>query len=141
MFEVNEFNIFIACAMAADSGKLKEIQPFIDLLEEKFGPTYYAPRKYSDPATYPEPYPALQEVLDNIKHSKILFLYYPEKVPSGALVELGYALALKKKIVVYTEDLNNLSYILREGYDNMIVLTNEYESWQDSLIHIVKSYL
>jgi hypothetical protein len=127
------YNIFVGCAMAHDTRQLKEIQSFVEMLEKEFGDIYFAPKKYPDPKLYPKPKEAFKEIFHSINNSEIFFLYYPEKVVSGSLTELGLALGLGKRCFIYTESLDNLSYMLREdlGMD-MMILTQS--TWQQDFI-------
>jgi hypothetical protein len=51
---------------------------------------------------------------NNIKESTHFILIYPRKTVSSALIELGYAIALNKKILIVTPDKETLPYIAQE---------------------------
>lgn len=100
------------------------VQGMVKRIDSLYGECYFAPRAYPDEAKYPPPKEVLEEVLEHIADSELFLLYYPDKIPSGSLVELGVALALHKPIVILTRDLENLSYILREDSEIMTVIVH-----------------
>ena len=53
------------------------------------------------------------KVLKNIENSRYFILIYPEKVVSSALVETGWALCLKKPIIIFHKQKENLPFILQ----------------------------
>ena len=95
---------------------------FRGLLKESPDRVYFAPDRYPTADTYPSPLAALSELFVQLEYATHFLLYYPEKLPSGSLVELGYALAKGVPCLVLTRDLNNLSYILREGAPNLTLI-------------------
>lgn len=125
------YHTFVAVAMQ-DGGDPREIQEFVALLEKEAGPIYYAPRKYPNPEDYPLPFPALKECLEGVQKADRFFLYYPDRVPSGALIEIGFAIAFKKRIVIYTKEVGNLPYLLRGGYHNTDLITGA--DWQPRVL-------
>lgn len=58
---------------------------------------------------------ALQEDLVALSKSKLFFLIYPEKVVSSALVEAGFAIALKKPSLIFAKKRSDLPYLLVEA--------------------------
>ena len=60
--------------------------------------------------------PALSATQDfnDIENATHFILIYPRAVPTGALVELGYALALKKKILILATDRELLPHMAKE---------------------------
>ena len=121
-------SIFLAVAMEHQTpGRLAFVEQVLESVEAEYGPAFYAPRQWSDPKDYPPPVEAFNIVLDGIDQSKLFVLYYPDKIPSGALVELGLALAKGKLAFVYTEKEENLTYFLREGGVTLTVSTNHFE--------------
>ncbi len=129
------YHTFVAVAMQ-DGGDPSEIKEFVALLEKECQPIYYAPRKYPTPGDWPLPFSCLKERLEGVQTADRFFLYYPDRVPSGSLVELGFAIALKKRIVVYTKELGNLPYLFRGGYHNTDVITGA--DWQPQVLQSLK---
>lgn len=60
-----------------------------------------------------------------ISECDAFILHYPISTPTSALVELGFALALDKRVIIITPDRNRLPYLMREldsvGNGNYIV--------------------
>lgn len=95
-------------------------------LEAK-GEIFYALKRWPTPDVYPSPGDAFRIVWEAIQASRLFCLYYPDKVPSGALVELGMALSLSIPSIIYTEDAENLSYFLRDSIPGLKVVTQAEE--------------
>lgn len=49
--------------------------------------------------------------LNAIENATHFILFYPYKTSTSALIELGYALALRKKILIAVPDLKELPYL------------------------------
>lgn len=98
-------------------------------IEVAYGEPFYAPRMWPTPDTYDPPREAYDIVEQGLESSRTFVLYYPDKVVSGALVELGMAISLDLPIIVCTSDLENITYFLREGTPNVEVTTNENDIW------------
>jgi hypothetical protein len=63
---------------------------------------------------YESPYESAIQDFKNIELATFFVLVYPQKVPTSALVELGFSLALHKKILILTTDQETLPYMLKE---------------------------
>lgn len=77
---------------------------------------------------------AIRKNFKLIKQCEYLFVVYPGKIPSSVLTEIGYALALSKKIIVFVKEKSDLPYILQEadiGIDTFTIYT--YSSVDDIL--------
>ena len=68
---------------------------------------------------------AINKNFARLKECEYLLVIYPEALTSSVLVEIGYAMALSKKIIVFVRDRNNLPYILQEA-DKSIGNINMY---------------
>lgn len=60
---------------------------------------------------YDSPAKSVIQDLQAIDKASNFILFYPRRVPSSALIELGYALAKEKNILVITNDLCSLPYM------------------------------
>lgn len=124
------YPVFLGIAM---EHKLPYRTAFLEALvhdiDVAYGEPFYAPRLWPTPADYDAPRVAFDIVDRGLKASKCFVLYYPDKVVSGSLVELGMALSLELPIIVCTSDLENITYFLREGAPNLEVTTDENEIW------------
>lgn len=112
---------FVACAIGHLSDEEREtdtefVRNLLKLLEKIFGPnqTFCAIEQFPDPEQYPPPSKALGICVQAIVQTKFFFLYYPRKVCSGALVELGHAQAYGKPTLIFTQNKSVLPYILQD---------------------------
>jgi nucleoside 2-deoxyribosyltransferase len=77
-----------------------------------------------DITAYDPPAISAEKDFHNIFNATHFILIYPSKVPTGALVELGYALALKKQILILTKSQDLLPHMIKEldkVYTNVII--------------------
>lgn len=68
---------------------------------------------------------AINKNFVKLKECEYLVVIYPEALTSSVLVEIGYAMALSKKIIVFVRERDNLPYILQEA-DKSIGNINVY---------------
>ena len=66
----------------------------------------------SDDSDYDTPEKSISTDLDSIRECDIFILHYPKKVPTSALIELGFAIAFNKRIVIITPQKNILPYLV-----------------------------
>jgi hypothetical protein len=74
---------------------------------------------------------AFDRDLEAIRGSKRFVLIYPEAAPSGALVEVGMALALRKPAVIWARNPAELPFILQK-----LPRTYDYDSFGDIIRHL-----
>ena len=87
-----------------------------------------------DVSTYESPALSVERDLENIEVSTHFVLIYPQKSPTSALVELGYALARRKKILILTLNQDTLPYMLKKldnVYTNVKISYYTDEDWRD----------
>ncbi|MCR4682745.1 MAG: hypothetical protein K5647_05360 [Clostridiales bacterium] len=60
---------------------------------------------------YDSPEKSVTQDLDAIKNCDCFVLHYPEKIPTSALIELGFAIALEKIIIIITPKISMLPYL------------------------------
>lgn len=126
----DSYSVFLGVAMEHQlPGRLAFLNDLATKIDATYGEAFYAPRMWPTPADYDAPRVAFDIVDRGLKASKCFVLYYPDKVVSGSLVELGMALSLELPIIVCTSDLENITYFLREGAPNLEVTTDENEIW------------
>jgi|SRR5690606_10627888 len=106
------------------------IDEIINEIERKHGKVFCGLRLWSDENQYPPYDEAFQIVLESLQKSSLYVLYYPERVVSGALVELGMAVAMKKPVLIYTKSVENMTYFMR-GYQDLITDHNLIMPWID----------
>lgn len=129
------YDVFISTPMAAWSEPeeyAKNREEILELREQikqhcKYRNIFYAgvgipSAEHFEPAGI-----SVRDDFNAIKNSKMLILLYPEALATGALVEIGAALALGKQCVIFTSSRSTLPYILRYAdgaFDN--VTLHEY---------------
>ena len=67
-----------------------------------------------------------------LKNSNNFILIYPQKIATSALVELGWAMVMKKPIIIFAKDRNDLPYLMKNAdsvYKNIAVY--EYKTSAD----------
>jgi hypothetical protein len=113
--------IFLATPMEQLSDFEKEVAFELQrLLNKEYGETstFLAASEFPTPDTFLPPRDSFDFVTDLLKAADLVVMYYPRKVATGALVELGYALAIGKRVISFSyEDV--LPYMVREGAPNM----------------------
>ena len=83
----------------------------------------------NDISEYDSPASAVTKDLYHIDESEIFVLLYPKKVVSSALIELGYAISKRKKILIIASSKDILPYMvlgLDQVYPNIKVEITEY---------------
>jgi len=77
--------------------------------------TYYAGDNIPDKRSFDGEIKAITENLENIIQSEAMVVIYPDKSKSSVLLEIGYAIALSKKIVIFTKVKKQLPFMLRQA--------------------------
>ena len=67
----------------------------------------------SDFSSYETPAKSARKDMDKIKYCDVFVLFYPQKTPTSALVELGVAFALNKKIIMMSPHIDTLPYMVQ----------------------------
>jgi len=116
------YDIFLSSPMAAfptDDAYSKERAGMLDLIDclrtncnyQRF---YYAGLNLASQNDFTgDEALAAKNDFEAIEESTFFVLIYPAKLASGALVEAGYALALKKPCVYFVKDIDDLPYMLQ----------------------------
>ena len=119
--EVRRFDLFVAAPMAAHESRVayEESQSTVmktigDLIASGTArKVYYAGSAIGPTQPFTASHSALDEDLGALTASSRLLLIYPAKLATGALVELGYAMALKRPVAILVRDFEDLPYFLR----------------------------
>lgn len=116
---MKKYAVFMAVAMENQSAEnLALATALVNWIESEIGEVFYAPRIWPTPDTYLPHVESFRAVDDALTDSRAVLVYYPDKVLSGALVELGMAIAYGIPTLVYTKDVSNITYMLRESIPN-----------------------
>lgn len=70
-----------------------------------------------DPKKFDGKTRAIKNNFNNLKQIECMVIVYPENVPSSSLVEIGYGIALCKRMVIFYKE--KLPYILEEAGENI----------------------
>lgn len=81
---------------------------------------------------------ALEKNLRCIRKSGVFIFHYPARLPSSALFELGYALALGKKILLFVRSHNHLPFLLRAAAQMDRITEHVYKT-EDELLGLVRA--
>lgn len=71
-----------------------------------------------DFSSYDSPEESARKDLENIRVAEGFILFYPLKVVTSALTELGYAIAMGKKVLIITSDIHFLPYMV-QGFQEL----------------------
>jgi hypothetical protein len=153
------YSIFISYAIAANKAPLirnqnrNDVEKIRELLKELgYSPIFSADNHNlnlnksvsSSSETeflYPPPEQAARIDLRAIESSVNFVLYYPQPTPTSALFELGYAVRSGKRVLILTENLKELPFLLRginKVYENINIL--EYETLNSALAIIKENH-
>lgn len=64
-----------------------------------------------DETDYDSPEKSISTDLDSISKCDIFIFHYPKSMPTSALIELGFAIAFNKRIIIITPDKKILPYL------------------------------
>lgn len=89
---------------------------------------FFAAKDYN---AYDSPSKSAREDIDAIESCDIFIMFYPRKTPTSALVELGYALAKNKKILIISPEIGILPYMVQgffEAYPRQVKWLNSIDN-------------
>ena len=140
---VNVNTLYISAPMSSVSEfEYYDLRDFLLSLKpilEKIGftriicPHYYNP----DYNNFDGSTKAIKENFIELKQVDSMIVVYPESAPSSVLVEIGYGIALcKKMIIFYKED---VPFILKDAGNNISHIDSRKYSNYDEITHIIKS--
>ena len=124
--------VFVSAPMSSITPiEYKDLREFIIRLEKilkKIGFTdVFCPiLKKEDPSHFDGKTKAVKDNFPLLKQADSLLIIYPKRIPSSALIESGYGIALSKKMVVFYNAQEGLPYML-ESADKYIPNINTYQ--------------
>lgn len=99
---------------------------------------YYPGENNNDPKSYEGNLKAIDDNLKIIKQSEFMIFVYPRKLPTSMLLEIGYGIALSKRIIIYTPNRDILPFLLKDAdgiIKNITIHTySDYDNLIDSII-------
>lgn len=113
--------IFLSTPIAGFSSEQKyenyrsKILLYYEGISKKWSPdnVFAAFVEASNFSSYDTPMKSAQKDMDKIKCCDVFVLFYPQKTPTSALVELGAAFALNKKIIIMSPQIDILPYMVQ----------------------------
>ncbi|WP_046757674.1 hypothetical protein [Kordia jejudonensis] len=134
------WNIFLSYAIAGSKSKtsritsqneVKELQKILSNLG--YNPIFNASDYFETEQDYQPPQVAAREDFKAIENCKNFLFYYPERVASSALVELGYAIRDRDNIIIICKNRNILPFLVREldGINENIKIISEYTDFNN----------
>lgn len=118
-------SIYLSCPMASikNDDEYKTIRSLalnaIKTLKDHCGVNeIYAPIEHiEDKSHFDGQEKAAVDNFEKLKTSEFLLCLYPKPIPTSVLVEIGYGIALNKKIIIFTlkKNKSKLPYILQDG--------------------------
>lgn len=83
----------------------------------------------TDPANFEGQEKSMETDFTELKTSEYYVFIYPAKVASSILVEIGYAIALMKKTIIFVKHRKDLPFMLEKAdFENRKIKIYEYES-------------
>jgi len=143
-----EYDIFLSSPMAAFSSNEEyqnERQQMLELLRAfsdycQFDKTYYAGATLESQEDFSsDVISAAEKDFIAIEKSKYFILIYPQRLASGVLVEIGYALALNKPTIIFVKNRQDLPYLLNHLHGFRDVEIYDYKNLHDIKNMIVKN--
>ena len=101
------------------------------LREIGFSEVFYAGEKRPKQEWPEDAFIALSTDLREIRKAGAFVLLWPNATPSSALLELGYAIALRKHILILVRDPNHLPFLVRATSQLANVRRCEYRDADD----------
>jgi hypothetical protein len=94
----------------------KGILPVIDYLKEKINDIniYYSGLLIKNESEFQGSVISFRNDIYSLENSNIFLLIYPEKTPTSALIELGYALKMKIPVIIMVPEKRILPYMVQE---------------------------
>ena len=98
--------------------------------------------RISNKNDYDSPEKSISTDLNAIQNCDVFLMHYPQKVATSALIELGFAIAYNKRIIIVTPQKNILPYLVlgisSANSESLIVESNVID---DSLIQKIVSLI
>lgn len=145
LHEESEDQAFLASPMAAfaPAGYIDDRKLMMELVhclkaECGFKHVFYAGETLLDQTKFEDTFVALSKDLREIRRSSVFILHYPERLPSSALFEFGFALALGKPVVILIRQKTDLPFLLQATSQLESVTEFTYKNNED-LISVVTS--
>lgn len=119
---MESYDLFIAAPMSAiapgdyATGR-KDILALMESLSgrHKFGRIYFAGAQIEDSGSFTSEDEALRRDMAALRAARLFVMIYPGKIVTSALVEVGYAMALRLPCLLLVRDRDDLPYLLKQA--------------------------
>ena len=103
---MNKIKIFLAAPISAfdDENEYRKYRNIIlslilSLRQDEFD-VYSEVEHVTEKSNYDSPAQSVKDDFEKIKKSDVFLLFHPKKAQTSALIELGYAYAMQKKVII-----------------------------------------
>lgn len=109
-------NIFLATPISSyrDAKALrnykKDVNKLITQLKKRYEVVSEI-EKINNDDDYDLPEESIKNDFESIGSCDVFLMHYPIKIPTSALIELGYALACGKRVIIVAPSINDLPYL------------------------------
>ncbi|MGD8779937.1 MAG: hypothetical protein PVH88_13365 [Ignavibacteria bacterium] len=129
-----EYDLFVSVPMAAFD-KSREYEKFrasiLDAIRGikkscAFSNVFFAGQEISTFKDFESEDLSIVEDYTALKNSTNFVLIYPQKLPTSALIELGWAMVMKKPIILFSKNRDDLPYLMKNAdsvYKNIAIYT------------------
>lgn len=126
--QVDEGKVFIGAPMAsldtadqyqANQKRVSHVAEAVEICCKSVRRTYWAGKGIKDPHKFDGERVALLRDLSHLKSSGACIFIIFEKLASSVLVEIGYAIALNKRTVIFCRRRDDLPFLLRRADDQI----------------------
>ena len=138
------YDIFLSFAIAGNKNQKQriEMENYIEQLDTVlkecgYSSIFNAAKYFDKKHEKQQPGDAAKEDFSAVENSENFILFYPEEVPSSALMELGYALRDKRSILLISKNIHTLPFLARGMSEvNKNVRTIFFDDFNDCLENI-----
>jgi len=121
--------LFIATPMSAfNKEEYNELREIINRIKQFSEEEIFAEITTVNQTEFFEPKEALKQDLKAIDESEKFIMIYPSKIHSSVLIELGYAIAKDKEILILTKDKKDIPYLAQDLEIKVFKSISELES-------------
>lgn len=147
--EIVKHRIFIASPMSGFNDEIayKENREIVlstlDHLSNKseLQSVYFAGQHIKSKADFTPSKSALENDISALENADIFLLIYPDRVFSSVLIEIGYAMALNKSILIMIKKREDLPYLLKQAEEVWPNITIELYEEENSLKEKIDNFL
>lgn len=136
----HKYDVFLSAPMAAYdtdeayiAGRAEIEKLFVSLTEKCGFKVYWAAEKIKRMADFEDLQGSAMDDLEAVAASRTFIMVYPMRMPTSALFEAGYAMALKIPCHYFVRDREDLPFLMKElaGIPGASIRIHEKAEWRD----------